>query len=169
MIRGQIFKIGVELVFTFVISIVWLDVIKGNDEETNKLMSINNEITLKETINNKDLYLVSDNSDVNGIENNIITITNNMNEDTSCNLIMLIDKKSGVDISYLRYKINDEVKCLDNLIYEDNANYYYLIDEFDLKANENINEYYAIWLSDEYKDVFNNNTLTYKMIVDTNV
>ena len=46
MIRGQIFKIGVELVFTFVISIVWLDVIKGNDEETNKLMSINNEITL---------------------------------------------------------------------------------------------------------------------------
>ena len=56
-----------------------------------------------------------------------------------------------------------------NLIYEDNANYYYLIDEFDLKANENINEYYAIWLSDEYKDVFNNNTLTYKMIVDTNV
>lgn len=169
MIRGQIFKIGVELVFTFVISIVWLDLIKGNDEETNKLMSINNEITLKETINNKDLYLVSDNSDVNGIENNIITITNNMNEDTSCNLIMLIDKKSLVDISYLRYKINDEVKCLDNLIYEDNANYYYLIDEFDLKANENINEYYAIWLSDEYKDVFNNNTLTYKMIVDTNV
>ena len=82
---------------------------------------------------------------------------------------MLIDKKSLVDISYLRYKINDEVKCLDNLIYEDNANYYYLIDEFDLKANENINEYYAIWLSDEYKDVFNNNTLTYKMIVDTNV
>ena len=72
---------------------------------------------------------------------------------------MLIDKKSLVDISYLRYKINDEVKCLDNLIYEDNANYYYLIDEFDLKANENINEYYAIWLSDEYKDVFNNNTL----------
>ena len=169
MIRGQIFKIGVELVFTFVISIVWLDVIKGNDEETNKLMSINNEITLKETINNKDLYLVSDHSDVNGIENNIITITNNRNEDTSCNLIMLIDKKSLVDISYLRYKINDEVKCLDNLIYEDNANYYYLIDEFDLKANENINEYYAIWLSDEYKDVFNNNTLTYKMIVDTNV
>ena len=59
MIRGQIFKIGVELVFTFVISIVWLDVIKDNDEETNKLMSINNEITLKETINNKDLYLVT--------------------------------------------------------------------------------------------------------------
>ena len=27
MIRGQIFKIGVELVFTFVISIIWLVII----------------------------------------------------------------------------------------------------------------------------------------------
>ena len=117
MIRGQIFKIGVELVFTFVISIIWLDIIGSREEETNRLMSINNEITLKETINNKNLYLINDNSDVNGLENNIITITNNKNEDTSCNLIMLIDKESLVDISYLRFKINNEVKYLDNIKY----------------------------------------------------
>lgn len=167
--RGQIFKIGVELLFTFVISIIWLDITKGMNEETNRLMSIDNEITLKETINNKDLYLINDNNDVIGIENNIITITNNMNEDTSCNLIMLIDKKSLVDISYLRFKINDEVMYLDNLIYEDNANYYYLIDKVELKANQNIEEYYAIWLSDEYTDVFTNNTLSYKMVLDTKI
>lgn len=169
MIRGQIFKIGVELVFTFVISIIWLDIIRSREEETNRLISINNEISLKETINNKNLYLINDNSDVNGLENNIITITNNKNEDTSCNLIMLIDKESLVDISYLRFRINNEVKYLDNLIYEDNANYYYLIDKLELKANQDIEEYYTIWLSDEYKDVFNNNALTYKMVVDTKI
>lgn len=170
-VRGLIIKILVELVLTAIISILWLDMTKNRIIENNRLMSIGNDVIVKEIINIKDLYLISDNNtntNINNIDNNVITIINNKNEDTYCRLLMIIDKKSSIDISYLRYKINNEVRCFDNLVYEDGANYYYLIDDIKLNAYENRNENFLMWLSDEYGDI-DNDSLTYKIVADTKI
>lgn len=162
--RGLIFKIILEIVFVTFISIVLIDLSSKKEIQKKEMLAISQDVIVKETINNKNLYLINDNANVN-LNNNIISIVNNKNINIKCHLIIIIDKNSTVDINYLRYKINSEVKKFDNLIYEDGSNYYYLIDDISIDANSDIDEEFVMWLSDEYKNL-DQNTLSYKIIAD---
>lgn len=93
----------------------------------------------------------------------IITFHNNSKYKVEYYLYLKISKKSTLNINKLKININGNTMYLKNNIYENEVNYYYLIDNNNTKFNRYV---IRLWLDESADNSYQNKTLIYDFIYE---
>lgn len=108
----------------------------------------------------KELLIVEDNRALDLIDTTKLSLRNRNDFSKDCELLMLVNKDSTIDYSYVRVAVEDKIFKLKDLdMYEDNDNYYFVIGNYDIDAYSNIEVNVRIWLGEDIGVVLDKDSL----------
>lgn len=152
-------KLIIEIFFFIIVIIstipVWKILEDNNIKTTNAMLAYSSNITVDKIKDyNYNLFPMTDEYAINNLENSTLRINNIGKNDITGELLLKVFKTSQLDISNFKVKIGDKIIDVENNYLSCDEEYcYYLLDTVEIKAKNNLDVDYLIWLDENATNI----------------